>query len=689
MTEDPSPKNEHPNPAFGPATKPVLEARDAEHPLTTETDAASATRLRVAERIGNYHIKRTIGCGGMGTVYEAIQEHPRRPVALKVMNPDAVSRSALRRFEHESQLLARLRHPGIAQVYEAGTYEGPTGPIPFFAMEYIPNARSITKYAHEKSLSTRQRLDMFVAVCEAADHGHQKGIIHRDIKPGNILVDPQGQVKLIDFGVARATDADLTVTTLQTGVGQLIGTLKYMSPEQCEADPLAIDRRSDVYALGVVLYELLTGKMPYDLEATPIFDAPRVIREVPPTPLSRVNKTLRGDVETVVAKALEKDPDRRYPSAHVLAEDIRRFLRNEPILARPASAVYRLRKLLRRRRVPVSVAALLLAALGLAAYNRIQVGAAVAARGKAEALIGELLRSFESLNKMFYESDPDLAADQRALVNLAITDWSRVIELVPHLAKPYGLRSKVFQLNGDHKRAWEDCTRALEIDPTDSQGLRTKAFLLLERGDFEAAFEVYNLGIRGAEGLPDDFHNRARLYRIFGRNAEALDDHDRAVAGAPDVGIVYVGRGTTRRFTGNFDGAVADFVQAGKLPGDWFLQSSQWIWEMRMLRRNPGDLEAAEAILAEAERRATTPFKKAMIGISGGSVSVEQGLAAAMGDKKLRCVAQYYAGARALVEDRRDDAAELFRQCRQSGMHMLPEYDLARWHLERSGRGVP
>jgi serine/threonine protein kinase len=196
----------------------------------TPLDAAAGKRQTsdsppIPKKIGQYTIRRVIATGGMGVVYEALQEKPRRTVALKVMKSGIASTSALRRFEYESQLLARLQHPGIAQVYEAGTHDDGTGPIPYFAMEYIPNARPITEYAEQKKLGTRERMQLFAQVCDAVHHGHQKGIIHRDLKPGNILVNPQGQVKVIDFGVARSTDSDMALTTLQTDVGQLIGTL--------------------------------------------------------------------------------------------------------------------------------------------------------------------------------------------------------------------------------------------------------------------------------------------------------------------------------------------------------------------------------------------------------------------------------------------------------------------------------
>src|SRR5262249_54087565 len=180
---------------------------------------------------------------------------PHRTVALKVMRHGLVSRSALRRFEYESQFLARLRHPGIAQVFDAGVHEDGAGALPYFVMEYIAGAKPITDYA--RSLGTRERVALFLQLCDAIHHGHQNGIIHRDIKPANVLVDPAGLCKVIDFGVARATDSDVALTSMQTNIGQLIGTLQYMSPEQVEADPNNVDVRSDVYSLGVLLYELL------------------------------------------------------------------------------------------------------------------------------------------------------------------------------------------------------------------------------------------------------------------------------------------------------------------------------------------------------------------------------------------------------------------------------------------------
>ncbi len=375
-----------------PPAPPVPPMQSADDPL-------------LGTQLGKYRLQHVIAAGGMGTVYEALQEEPRRTVALKVMRPGLASRSALCRFKHESEILGRLRHPGIAQIYEAGTHGGEHG-APYFAMEYIPGARSITRYAAEQGLSSRQRLELFTHVCEAVHAGHQRGIIHRDLKPANILVDQHGQPKLIDFGVARATDADVTIATLQTDVGELVGTLRYMSPEQCEGDAVELDIRSDVYALGVVLFELLTGELPYDFSTASPFEVPRVIREQEPRRLSAINRTLRGDVEAIVLKALEKDRRRRYQSAAGLMRDIERYLRHEPIEAKRGRRWYVFRKALRRHRIAVAVVALFMLVVSASA-----VGLAVLYRDSTyERVIAE--RRAAELRHAVYLNDITLA--QRA-----------------------------------------------------------------------------------------------------------------------------------------------------------------------------------------------------------------------------------------------------------------------------------
>ncbi len=310
-----------------------------------------ATPSDLPTMIGRYRILRLLGEGGMGVVYEAEQEQPRRTVALKVIQGGVASPEVLRRFEQESQALGQLQHPGIAQIYEAGTADSGFGLRPYFAMEFI-RGTSLLQHASERQLNTRQRLELMTKVCEAVHHAHQRGIIHRDLKPGNILVDEDGQPKVLDFGVARVINSDAQATR-QTDLGQLVGTLAYMSPEQVSANPQEFDVRSDVYALGVILFELLAGRLPYEISYQ-LHEAVRTIREEDPAPLSSVSRTYRGDIETIVAKALEKDKTRRYQSAADLAADVQRYLKDEPIVARQPSATYQLQKFARRHKALVA-----------------------------------------------------------------------------------------------------------------------------------------------------------------------------------------------------------------------------------------------------------------------------------------------------------------------------------------------
>ncbi|WP_428937595.1 tetratricopeptide repeat protein [Fontivita pretiosa] len=335
----------------------VRNAQDALH-------LAGAASPPLPQHIGHYRVLRILGEGGMGLVYEAEQTRPHRRVALKVIRLGTMTPTMMRRFEFEADVLARLEHPGIARIYEAGVAEAPGaghGPQPFFAMELVQGQR-LDRYLAAINPTVDRRLRLLIQICQAVHHAHTRGIIHRDLKPANILISPDGSPKILDFGVARMTDSDLRATLAdQTQSGQLLGTLPYMAPEQAAGRVRELDTACDVYALGVIGYEMLGGRMPYRIEGRPLHEAVRVICEEEPSRLSSINRNLRGDIETIIGKALEKDRTRRYATAGELAEDLRRFLDDEPITARAPGTWYQLRKFARRNRVLVtSVAATML-----------------------------------------------------------------------------------------------------------------------------------------------------------------------------------------------------------------------------------------------------------------------------------------------------------------------------------------
>jgi tetratricopeptide (TPR) repeat protein len=358
--------------------------------------------------VGSYTILGLLGRGGMGAVYRAEQDNPRREVALKLVDRMIVTPELLRRFEVEALVLAKLHHPGIAHVYEAGTTEMDLGSRPYFAMELI-DGLPITAYADQRMLDRHERLDLLIKVCEAVQHAHRLGVIHRDLKPANILVDQDGQPKILDFGIARSTDTDLQVTTTIGGQAGLIGTLPYMSPEQVRGDPDELDTRSDVYALGVLCYELLTGKHPRDLKGKPLTDAIRIILEEEPKTLGGMAKArFPADLETIVATALAGEREKRYGSASDLAGDLRRYLDGQPITARPQGAAYQLRKLILRNRLAAAlVAGLVLLTLVFAVAMGLQARRTARERDRAdqEAEVATEVSSF--LESLFLAADPE------------------------------------------------------------------------------------------------------------------------------------------------------------------------------------------------------------------------------------------------------------------------------------------
>lgn len=404
----------------------------APHPHPTPADDAAAPHGVQPVRLGRYAIVGILGEGGMGTVYEAEQDVPRRRVALKVMRAGLVTREMLARFRQEAELLGLLQHPGIAAVYDAGSArlefaDGPGHEQPFIAMELV-RGRTLTQAA--AALPLRAKLGLFARVCDAAEFAHAHGIVHRDLKPSNVLVGDDGQPKILDFGVARATGGGAALASMRTETGRIIGTLAYMAPEQCGAPPTSpntaptsapttaqpIDRRADVYALGAILFEMLSGRTPHDLRDRSLPEAARIVRDDEPSRLGSVNRTLRGDLETIAAKALERDPARRYASAAELAADIRRYLSDEPIIARPPSTMDQLVKFTRRNRAlvfGVSAAFLALAA-GLVATG-IFASREAAARRNADQTRAQAER--EAYRANIAAAQAALLADDGALAS--------------------------------------------------------------------------------------------------------------------------------------------------------------------------------------------------------------------------------------------------------------------------------
>jgi serine/threonine protein kinase len=398
---------------------------------------------RPATVIGPYKLLQQIGEGGMGVVWMAEQTQPvQRKVALKVIKPGMDSRQVIARFEAERQALAMMDHVNIARVLDAGTTESG---LPYFVMELVHGV-PITQYCDDIHLTPRERLELFVPVCQAIQHAHQKGIIHRDIKPSNVMVtlyDGKPVPKVIDFGVAKATEQTLTQRTLFTQYGTMVGTLEYMSPEQAEMSALGVDTRSDIFSLGVLFYELLTGGTPLTqkrLKEAAYGEILRMIREEePPKPSTRLSdsgealasisaqrhtepaklsKLMRGELDWIVMKTLEKDRNRRYETASGFAADVQRYLNDEPVQAWPPSRGYRLRKFARRNKALISTAALIAAVLLLA--TAVSSWQAVLARRATESALAAERQTAHERDQARTEKQ---RADEQAAITTAVNNF--------------------------------------------------------------------------------------------------------------------------------------------------------------------------------------------------------------------------------------------------------------------------
>ena len=445
--------------------RPGVITDDAATPLTID-DAPAPGRDSSASHIGRYKLLQLIGEGGFGSVFMAEQEHPvKRRVALKIIKPGMDTRQVIARFEAERQALAMMDHPNIAKVFDAGSTEAAR---PYFVMELVKGV-PITDYCDREKLDARDRLKLFIQVCQAVQHAHQKGVIHRDLKPSNVLVslhDGRPVPKVIDFGIAKATQARLTEKTLVTEFQQLVGTPEYMSPEQAEMSGLDIDTRTDIYSLGVLLYELLTGTTPLrseELRSKGYAEIQRIIREVePPRPSTRLamladtqvaaqrrtdaktlERIVRFDLDWIVMKCLEKDRRRRYETANGLAVDVQRYLRNEPVAASPPSRRYRLRKFARRNRH------LLGSAFVLLLMSFVAVGAVVRYAFQKNALAVER-------NAFLVDKDKSIAD----LIGKGRKTNTRLYDALLNHAEAVRLA----RLPGYRTTVWSDLRQAIQLD---------------------------------------------------------------------------------------------------------------------------------------------------------------------------------------------------------------------------------
>jgi non-specific serine/threonine protein kinase/serine/threonine-protein kinase len=467
--------------------------------LDLQSPSVKASSQRIPEAIGSYRVLSKLGEGGMGVVYEVEQQSPRRLVALKVIRGGHfVDDAQVRMFQREAETLARLKHPHIGAIYESGNTEDGQH---FFAMELV-RGQTLDQYlaGRDATLSEteiRFRLRLFRMICDAVHYAHQRGVIHRDLKPTNIVVTDEETsfsgsgsavssmpaIKILDFGLARIVDSDMQGPTLVTEVGVIKGTLPYMSPEQARGDAEAIDMRTDVYALGVILYEMLAGTRPHNLEKAVLLEAVHVICEDPPVPLRSASQHLQKidrDVETIAGKALEKDPERRYTSAAALSEDVERYLSLQPIVARPPSATYQLQKLVARHRMTAGFAGAFLVLLVV-----FGIGMTVL-YGQSTANLKRAIAAEESSRQNF-----DLA---RGAVDRYLTRVGDSPEL-----KVQGLEDLRQQLLGTARDFYEDLAQR-QVGQTNLGGALANSHQRLADisrsvGDQERAEEEYRLGL--------------------------------------------------------------------------------------------------------------------------------------------------------------------------------------------------
>lgn len=600
-------------------------------------DARAPGEGLVGRQVGDYRVLECLGQGGMGTVYAAQQEHPRRRVALKVLNAGRASPSLLRRFEHEAQILARLQHPCIAQIHAAGSFDLGAGAQPYIAMEHV-DGLPLVEHAMRHRLDLRQRLQLVMRLCEGVQHAHQRAVIHRDLKPGNVLVQAEaagpGLPKILDFGIARVLDEGGEVDAWRTDEGQVLGTLAYMSPEQASGDRAAIDTRSDVYAIGVIAFELLAGCLPHDLRGLRLHEAVARICEEDAPRLGRYDRRLRGDLELIIATALQRERSRRYQSVVELAADLEAFLDRRPIRARPPSRRYRLGRFLVRNKA--LVAGMLMLFLSLA--GGLLLSSSEYRRAEAHRLQAELRAA--QLQQVAAMQAAQLAAidvaaigkDLRQGIRLALGKADAEIELEDvdfpalaqemldrHLLRPTLAAIDVelaeqplvqAQLLQTLATSWRAMGRHGEAETLQRRALDLREAWLGEHhlATLEAAAELAI--VLDLDGRYDEAGPLAQRV-LDGRRRLLGEAHPDSLRAQLRLGIVWIGEGRPGEALAMLESAMAGLRRA---LGDSHADALDALNALGMAHALSGKLQMAENLLTEALKRYRSSFGAEHVG---------------------------------------------------------------------------